>query len=110
MKPGVPFGTMIVLSSFDPSAFVPVMHATMTKDVIDVPEFVINVLAPFITHSLFSSFAVVRIRLASLPPSGSVSPNPASACPLIRGPYIAPTWLPPYLISQMHTLRSHPPV
>ncbi len=83
MNPGVPFGTMIVEISLRPS-FCPVTAVTVTNRVIGVPEFVMNCLEPSITHSSPSSRAVVRVAPASLPASGSVSPNPARARPARR--------------------------
>jgi hypothetical protein len=55
-------------------------------EVIGVPELVMNSLAPSITHSSVasSSRAFVRVAPASLPPSGSVSPNAPSARPAHR--------------------------
>ncbi len=57
---------------------------TVTSEVISVPELVMNAFSPSITHSSPSSRAVVRVPPASLPASGSVSPNPASARPAHR--------------------------
>ena len=57
---------------------------TVTSDVIGVPEFVMNALAPSITQSSPSRRARVRLAPASLPASGSVSPNPASVRPAQR--------------------------
>ena len=53
----------------------------LTQPVMSVPELVMNCLAPLITHSPFSSFAVVRTLPASDPASGSVSPKAASLLP-----------------------------
>src|ERR1043166_3267968 len=47
-----------------------------------VPGLVMNCLAPLITHSPSSSFAVVRTLPASEPASGSVKPKEASRSPL----------------------------
>jgi hypothetical protein len=47
-----------------------------------VPALVMNCLAPSTTHSLPSSRARVRTLPASLPASGSVSPNAPSFAPL----------------------------
>ena len=59
----------------------PVHAATVMRLVIGVPEFVMKALAPSITHSSPSRVARVRIAPASLPASGSVSPNAARARP-----------------------------
>ncbi len=50
-----------------------------------VPEFVMNALEPLITHSPFSSLAVVFVAPASLPPPGSVSPNAPRISPRAMG-------------------------
>jgi hypothetical protein len=88
VNPGVPFGTMIVESSFDvePSGRVrsPVTAVTVTNLVIGVPELVMNCFEPLMTHSSPSSTAVVRVAPASEPASDSVRPNPPSARPATR--------------------------
>ena len=53
----------------------------VTKPEMSVPLLVMNCLAPLITHSPSSSFAVVRTLPASEPASGSVSPNAPSVSP-----------------------------
>ncbi len=73
VKPGVPAGTMIV--EISPS---PVRAVTVTRDVMSVPEFVMNDFAPSMTHSSPSSTARVFVAPASEPASGSVRPNAAS--------------------------------
>ena len=83
VKPGVPFGTMIVEISLAPS-FCPVTAVRVTKRVMSVPELVMNCLDPLITHSSPSRRAVVRVAPASDPASGSVKPNPASDVPASR--------------------------
>ena len=80
MNPGVPVGTTIAVIS----RAAPVRAVTVTSDVIGVPEFVMNALAPSITQSSPSRRARVRLAPASLPASGSVSPNPASVRPAQR--------------------------
>ena len=56
--------------------------STVTSEVIDVPALVMKALVPLTTHSPPSSRAVVRIVPGmSVPPSGSVSPNPAIRSP-----------------------------
>jgi hypothetical protein len=78
---------MIELISGRPSGSSPVRAVTVITLVMGVPEFVMNALAPSITHdppapeSDASSRARVRVDPASEPPSGSVSPNAASARP-----------------------------
>jgi hypothetical protein len=56
----------------------------VTQPDMSVPAFVMNCLAPSITHWPSSSRAVVRVLPASEPASGSVSPNEASRRPLQR--------------------------
>lgn len=84
MKPGVPVGTMMVDSSFEPSGFVPVTAVTVTSAVMSVPELVMNAFEPLITHSFVASSSTARVWVppASEPVPGSVSPKPASASPL----------------------------
>ena len=53
----------------------------VTSAEISVPAFVMNILAPSITHSPSSSRAVVRVAPASEPAPGSVRPNAASRLP-----------------------------
>ena len=53
----------------------------VTQPVISVPAFVMNILAPSITHSPSSARAVVRVAPASEPASGSVSPKAARRSP-----------------------------
>src|SRR6185437_5556377 len=91
VKPGVPAGTMIEeISGRLPAR--PVMARTVTTDVIEVPELVMNAFDPSITHSrpawpaAGSRRAVVRIPPGmSDPPPGSVSPNAASRSPRHSG-------------------------
>ncbi len=79
MNPGVPDGT-----SRAEISRCPVRAVTVTTLVIGVPEFVMNDLAPLITHSSPSSSARVFVAPASEPASGSVSPKAASARPATR--------------------------
>ena len=81
MKPGVPDGTMIVEISGRPSSRSPVRAVTVTSEVIDEPELVMNCLAPLTTHSPSSSTALVFVAPASEPAPGSVRPKPASCSP-----------------------------
>ena len=74
----VPAGTTIAEMS------VPVRAVTVMIDVIGVPEFVMNALAPSITHSPSVRVARVRVAPASLPASGSVRPNAPSRRPAQR--------------------------
>ena len=53
----------------------------VTTPEMSVPAFVMNCLAPSITHSPSSSGARVRVLPASDPASGSVSPKAASRSP-----------------------------
>jgi len=64
----------------------PVRAVTVMSDVMGVPEFVMNAFSPSMTHSPAdsSSVAFVRVPPASLPASGSVSPNAPSARPAHR--------------------------
>ena len=64
----------------------PVSAVTVTIDVIGVPEFVMNDFSPSITHCPLDPSSVARVRVppASLPASGSVSPNPPSVRPAHR--------------------------
>ncbi len=59
---------------------------TVTSEVIGVPELVMKVFSPSITHSPAdsSSRALVRVPPASLPASGSVRPKAPSARPATR--------------------------
>ena len=59
----------------------PVRAAMVMSVVIGVPELVMNAFSPSSTHSSPSRVAFVRRPPASLPASGSVSPNAASAVP-----------------------------
>jgi len=59
----------------------PVTAVIVTQPEIRVPAFVMNCLAPLITHSPSSRRAVVRVAPASEPASGSVRPNAASLRP-----------------------------
>ena len=85
MKPGVPLGTRIAVSSFftEPSArtLSPVTAVMVTRRVILVPELVMNCLVPLMTHWPSSRTAVVLVPAASEPASASVSPKAASAVP-----------------------------
>jgi hypothetical protein len=84
VNPGVPAGTMIAEISLRPSGAVPVTAVTTTNEVMSVPEFVMNALAPLMTQRSPSRTAVVRVAPASDPPPGSVSPNAPSARPARR--------------------------
>ena len=64
-----------------PASVVPVRAVTVTHEVIEVPELVMNALAPLITHWPSTSSALVLVAPASEPASGSVSPKPASLRP-----------------------------
>ena len=66
--------------SLRPSA-PPVTAVIVTQPVMSVPAFVMNCLAPLITHCPASSRAVVRVLPASDPASGSVRPKAASRLP-----------------------------
>ena len=81
MKPGVPLGTMIVESSGRPPSRSPVFAVTVTSEVIEEPELVMNCLAPLTTHSPSVSTALVFVAPASEPAPGSVRPKPASCSP-----------------------------
>ena len=59
----------------------PVLAVTVMTLVMGVPELVMNALAPSITHAPSSRRAWVRVAPASLPASGSVSPNAPRASP-----------------------------
>ena len=63
-----------------------VTAVTVTSDVMGVPELVMNAFSPSMTHSSVasSSVAVVLVPPASLPASGSVSPNAPIARPAQR--------------------------
>ena len=56
---------------------------TVTSDVIEEPELVMNCLLPLTTHSpdAASTSALVRVAPASEPAPGSVRPKAASRCP-----------------------------
>lgn len=82
---------MIVESSLRP-LFSPVTAVTVTNFVMSVPEFVMNCFEPLMTHSPFSSRAVVRVAPASEPASGSVRPKPASARPARRSGSSSAFW------------------
>src|SRR5215211_1073036 len=88
VNPGVPAGTMIVLTSafVGPVAtsLVPVRAVTVTTDVMSEPEFVMNCLAPLSTHSPSTRSALVFVAPASDPAPGSVRPNPARVRPATR--------------------------
>jgi hypothetical protein len=86
VKPGVPLGTMIAVSSLLPSALVPVTAVTVTSAVMSVPEFVMKAFEPLITHSPRASSRTARVWVppASLPAPGSVRPKAASASPDVR--------------------------
>ena len=81
-NPAVPFGIMIEEISLPPRSSRPVMARTVTSDVIEVPELVMNALLPSTTHSPASSRAVVRM------PPGMSDPPPASVGR--RGPSAPP--------------------
>ena len=85
MRPGVPAGTTIAEISFLPSGRSPVTAVTITREVMAVPEFVMNAFEPSITHSPPSRRAVVRVAPGSDPPPGPVSPNAPSASPRQSG-------------------------
>ena len=57
---------------------------TVTSLVMSVPELVMNCLLPLMTQWPSSSFAVVLVAPASVPPPASVSPNAPSALPLAK--------------------------
>jgi hypothetical protein len=82
VKPGVPASTTMFDTSFGAVRAVIVTHF-----VIGVPEFVMNVFWPSITHSSLdaSSSARVRVAPASDPDSASVRPNAPSTSPAIIG-------------------------
>ncbi len=68
-----------------PSGLLPVIARTVTREVIEVPEFVMSDLLPSITQSPPVSRAVVRIPPGmSDPPPASVSPNAAMRFPAHR--------------------------
>ena len=50
-NPGVPAGTMTEEISLRPRSSRPVMASTVTNEVIEVPELVMNAFVPFTTHS-----------------------------------------------------------
>src|SRR5450755_1218777 len=79
MNPSVPDGTRI--AEISPS---PVLAVTVTKEVISVPEFVMNALAPLTVHMPTARTARVLVAPASEPASGSVRPKPASVRPATR--------------------------
>ena len=85
MKPGVPDGTMIAESSFDPSGLVPVTAVTVTSTVMSVPELVMKAFVPLITHSLVRSSRTARVAVppASEPNPGSVRPKAANDSPAV---------------------------
>ena len=62
----------------------PVRAVMVTRPEMSVPAFVMNCLAPSMTHSPPSSLAVVRTLPASEPASGSVRPKAPSLRPLQR--------------------------
>jgi hypothetical protein len=64
VKPGVPEGIMMVLISGLPLSRVPVRAVTVTTEVIEEPELVMNCLAPSTTHSSPSSTALVAVAPA----------------------------------------------
>ena len=61
-----------------------VRAVTETRLVMSVPELVMNVLAPSITHSAPSLTAFVAVAPASEPPPGSVRPKAARRRPVTR--------------------------
>ena len=71
ISPGVPAG---MTNAEMPSS---VRAVTVTIEVIEVPQLVMNALAPSITHSSPSRRARVRVAPASLPPSGLGQPERA---------------------------------
>ena len=81
-KPAVPASTTMFEISFGPVRAVIVTHF-----VIGVPEFVMNVFWPSMTHSCVASSSVARVRVApaSEPASASVNPNAPSTSPAIMG-------------------------
>ena len=82
VNPGVPASTTMLEISLSPVRAVIVTHF-----VIGVPELVMNVFWPSITHSCASSSSAARVRVApaSEPASASVSPNAPSTSPAIIG-------------------------
>ena len=80
VSPGVPAGTMIAEISLRPPC-TPVTAVTVMRSVIAVPELVMKLFAPLITHSPPSRRAVVAVAPASEPPPGSVRPNAPSPAP-----------------------------
>ena len=77
---------MALISGRPPAPGASVRAVTVTSDVIAVPELVMNAFSPLITHSPAASSSTARVRVppASLPASGSVSPNPPRARPAHR--------------------------
>jgi hypothetical protein len=82
-SPAVPFATSRFEISRAPSRS-PVTAVIETTPEISVPAFVMNCLAPSITHSPPSSVARVRVFAASEPASGSVRPNEPRISPAAR--------------------------
>ncbi|CAM5708767.1 hypothetical protein MAUB1S_02623 [Mycolicibacterium aubagnense] len=82
MKPGVGTGTRIDEISLCPPGSSPVTAVTVTSLVMSVPEFVMNCLEPLMIQVSPSSFAVVLVAPASLPPPASVKPKAPNAFPL----------------------------
>ena len=88
VNPGVPAGTTIAEISGRSSPVVelvetPVRAVTVTNEVMEDPELVMNCLLPSMTHSpeAGSTTALVRVAPASEPAPGSVRPNAASRWP-----------------------------
>jgi hypothetical protein len=73
----------------------PVTAVTVITDVMDVPELVMNCFSPSMTHSPAPSSRTARVRVApaSLPASGSVSPNAPSARPASRSGFLKLVWV-----------------
>ena len=90
VRPGVPAGTTIAEISLRPPRS-PVTAVTVMRSVIAVPELVMKLFAPLITHSPPSSRAVVRVAPASEPPAGLGEPECAER--LSRGEPGKPTRL-----------------
>src|SRR6266508_348034 len=76
---------MIAEISMWPPSSRPVTAVIVHSPVMGVPEFVMNAFDPLMTHCPSSSFAVVLVALASLPPPGSVRPNDPRMSPRAIG-------------------------
>src|SRR6266540_2884008 len=76
---------MIAEISMWPPSSRPVTAVIVHSPVMGVPEFVMNAFDPLMTHCPSSSFAVVLVAPASLPPPGSVRPNDPRMSPRAIG-------------------------